>query len=244
MSEDLHIAISVRPPAFRDGLTMAFEAAGFRCSTFADVNELVRSAWDPEKSVVVIGQPAEDRPDGLQICRRVRATSEVPIVLLVEVDEARLRIEAFDAGADECLPIDAGLEEILARVHALLRRAGHGACKVVYEGLVLEVENQCATYLGSAMQLTRTELVLLAALARRRGRVIAKTQLVAAVWGHGPRGANLVEVYIARLRRKFREIGAAPIQTVHGVGYRFQPSSEGTEEVMNAVSITPSEGVA
>lgn len=175
--------------------------------------------------------------DGLEVCRRVRAVSAVPILLLTGLNDEEHIVRGLDAGADDylCKPFTGG--ELLARVRAGLRRARLNAappCPPVRTGsLVVDLEQQTATIGGQVIAVTPTERRLLLCLARHAGRIVTTEQLLAQVWGDDTGGdAQLVQVNVSRLRRKIEPNRARPIyiHTLPGVGYSLAllPATPGT----------------
>jgi len=166
------------------------------------------------------------RVDGLEVCRRLRsAGTATPILLLTARDAVEDRINGLDSGADDYLTKPFSLEELLARLRALLRRnsAQKGGILQVAD-LTLDPAGQVVCWGEQPIDLTAREYRMLETLLRRAGWVVSRDAIVESVWGFDFTDAsNLVEVYIRRLRRKLAERGAPPlIQTVRGVGYRLR----------------------
>ena len=135
------------------------------------------------------------------------------------------RLSGFTVGGDDYVTKPFDIEEVVARLHALLRRAGAGPEAAVADGAVILDPSQLTVSCGAQSEaLTPTEFRLLAALAGRTGRAVSRQELISTAW---PLGAvvqdNTLDVYIARIRRKLRALQPAPaIKTVHGLGYRLQ----------------------
>lgn len=164
--------------------------------------------------------------DGLEVCRRVRAASGVPIILLTALDNEEDIIRGLDAGADDYLPKPFATGELLARVRAALRRARLNAAPpappVRTGQLTVDLSQHLADLDGQDLALTPTERRLLGHLARHLGRVLTTDQLLSLVWGPEYVGdARLVQVNISRLRHKIEPDPAHPtyIRTLSGVGY-------------------------
>ena len=164
--------------------------------------------------------------DGLEVCRRVRSSSAVPIILLTALDNEEDIVRGLDAGADDYLPKPFATGELLARVRAALRRARLNAeppSPPVSTGhLTIDLAQQIVSLNGQDLALTPTERRLLAHLARHLGRVLTTDQLLTQVWGPEYVGdARLVQVNISRLRHKIEPDPAHPtyIRTLSGVGY-------------------------
>jgi len=163
--------------------------------------------------------------DGLEVCRALRAEGDqTPVLMLTARDAVRDRVDGLDAGADDYVVKPFALEELLARVRALLRRGDGGAERLSYADLTLDPATREVTRGGRELELTKTEFALLEHLLRHPKQVLTRSQLFEAVWGYdfGPR-SNSLEVYIGYLRRKTEE-GGEPrlIQTVRGVGYTLR----------------------
>jgi len=164
--------------------------------------------------------------DGLEVCRRLRASSAVPILLLTALTTEEDIIRGLDAGADDYLAKPFSVGELLARVRACLRRARLNAeppSPPVRTGrLSIDPGRRTATLDGMELDLTPTERRLLAYLARHLGRALTVEQLLSQVWGEGySNDVRLIQVNISRLRNKIEPDRANPlyIQTLSGVGY-------------------------
>lgn len=170
------------------------------------------------------------KKDGIAVSRELRSRgSTVPILMLTARDAVRDRVEGLDAGADDYLTKPFDLEELHARVRALLRRMPElSPNRLEVADLVVEVAGQAASRAGVQLNLTTKEYVLLEYLARNAGRVVSRAELVSHVWdeNHDPL-TNAVEVYINRLRKKV-DTGRAPlIHTRRGSGYMLSARPEG-----------------
>ena len=174
---------------------------------------------DPDALVIDVGLPDAD---GRDVCQALRSRGvHAPVLFLTARDSVAERVSGFDAGGDDYVTKPFAFDEVVARLHALLRRAGRDG-GVEAAGLRLDpVAHAVSSGEGSA-PLSPTEFRLLARLLARPGEAVRRRDLVRAAW---PVGAivrdNTLDAYIARLRRKLRELPEAPeIATVHGVGYR------------------------
>jgi DNA-binding response OmpR family regulator len=164
--------------------------------------------------------------DGVDVCRAVRAVSEVPVIVVSARGEVDDRILGLHSGADDYLvkPYDIG--ELVARVHAVYRRRRSGpradgeADVVVLDEVTIDLDRHAVTVAGRSVTLTRKEFQVLALLASSGGAVCTRNRIVAEVWGRSWAGANrTLDVHIATLRTK---LGRADlVQTVRGVGYRL-----------------------
>jgi two-component system response regulator MprA len=193
----------------------AVQAAG----SGAEMLDLVGRAV-PDVLVLDIGLPDSD---GRDLCQALRARGiESPVLFLTARDALVDRIAGFDAGGDDYLAKPFAFVELVARLQALVRRAGNAAA-VDFEGLRLDPITHALENVGVSVALTPTEFRVLAHLVAHPGEAVRRRELVRAGWPHGAFvRPNTLDAYVARLRRKLREAGAtAEIATVHGVGYRF-----------------------
>ncbi len=165
--------------------------------------------------------------DGLVACRRIRAASTVPILILARKDSVVARILAMQAGADACLTEPFSFEELLARLRAALRRTPFSAHDERLEvcDLVVDVGRHEVSRAGRPIELTAREFALLELLIRHRGRVLTRSQIRLAVWNGdaGSGNSNVLAVHIHALRRKLDDdFHPKLIETVHGIGYRLR----------------------
>jgi DNA-binding response OmpR family regulator len=178
----------------------------------------------------IILDVALPRQDGLAVSREIRGRGiAVPILMLTARDAIRDRVAGLDAGADDYLTKPFDLEELHARVRALLRRMPElSPSRISVADLVVDVSGQTATRAGQQLSLTTKEYVLLEYLARNAGRVVSRAELVSHVWdeNHDPL-TNAVEVYINRLRKKVDSGHVPLIHTRRGSGYMLSERPEG-----------------
>ncbi|MBZ5707863.1 response regulator transcription factor [Nannocystis pusilla] len=164
--------------------------------------------------------------DGMQVCRGLRlAGKSVPILMLTARGEINDRISGLDAGADDFLPKPFDLSELLARVRALGRRGQRDRFLEVGQ-LRIDRQDRVVTFADRNLELTHREFMLLGYLAREVGRVVSRLELLQNVWEttYDP-GTNMIDVHIKNLRTKLGE-HASMIETVRGVGYRWQDESK------------------
>jgi two-component system KDP operon response regulator KdpE len=162
--------------------------------------------------------------DGVEVTRALRRWSEMPIIVLSAVGDEEEKVRALEAGADDYVTKPFGPRELVARLQAALRRAGHEPDEPVVraDGLELDLAARVVRVDGAEVHLTPIEFDLLRTLARHRGRLLTHRALLVEVWG--PEYANdtaVLRTHIANLRRK---IGSDHIRTDPGVGYRFTES--------------------
>jgi two-component system response regulator MprA len=212
--------------ALRDVLRRALVLAGYEVRCAEDgpsgLAEIVGSA--PDAVVLDIGMPGMD---GLEVCRRLRAQgNRVPILMLTARDAIADRIDGLDAGADDYLVKPFDVDELKARLRALVRRSGGEGDPdaLSFAELRLDTARHGVAVDGAFVELTRTEFQLLELLMRNPRRVLPHSLIYERVWGYdfGP-ASNSLRVYIGYLRRKLEEAGARNlIHTVRGVGYTMR----------------------
>lgn len=190
-------------------------------------------AHAPELILLDLGLPDLD---GLEVCRRLRAITSAPVIVLSARHSESDKVALLDAGADDYVTKPFGPVELRARIEALLRRARHGRpptpTALRMGDLVVDLARRSAARGTTALHLTPTEWALLAALVANAGRTLTHQQLFRAVWGDGTFGQaqQYLRVYVTHLRKKIEDRSYAPrlIITEPGVGYRFEP--EGASE--------------
>ncbi|HET6500016.1 MAG TPA: response regulator transcription factor [Amycolatopsis sp.] len=209
----------------RDSLALSLEFEGYAVVTAGDGIAALRAA-EAEKPDLMIMDVMMPGVDGLEACRRLRADgNRVPILMLTARDGLGDRVTGLDAGADDYLVKPFALEELLARVRALLRparrleRSQPSTGVLRFEDLELDPATREVFRAGRSISLTRTEFDLLALLMSAPRQVLTRAHLQREIWGHEPNTNNL-DVYVGYLRRK-TEAGGEPrlVHTVRGVGY-------------------------
>jgi len=164
--------------------------------------------------------------NGLELTRRVRKTSQVPILLVTARDAVMDKVSGLEAGADDYIVKPFAIEELLARVRAILRRAEREVDKP-FQALVIHEESRKVFAEGKELDLTKTEFDLLNYMTKHPSIVLTRPQLIEAVWGFDSEAeTNVVDVYIRHLRKKLPRQLADSIETVRGVGYRYEPSTD------------------
>jgi two-component system copper resistance phosphate regulon response regulator CusR len=211
-----------------DLLSRSLREAGYAVDVARDGEAAVTQVAINDYDAMVL-DVALPRKDGFAVAREVRGRGKaLPILMLTARDAVRDRVAGLDAGADDYLTKPFDLQELHARVRALLRRMPEMAPSLLTVGdLVIDVGAQSAARGGQPLTLTTKEYVLLEYLARNAGRVVSRADLVAHVWdeNHDPL-TNAVEVYINRLRKKI-DAGRAPlIHTRRGSGYVLTDSAD------------------
>jgi two-component system KDP operon response regulator KdpE len=182
--------------------------------------------WTPDLVITDLAMP---NMDGLELCRRLRAKSQVPIIVLSVRGEERTKVKALDAGADDYVTKPFGMEELLARVRANLRRSRTEESELtpIEEGdFKIDLGSRSVFVKNRAVHLTPKEFDLLAFLARQPRRVLTHRALLAAVWGgESTEQVEYLRVFVAQLRKKLEPSPNSPryIVTDPWVGYRFEP---------------------
>lgn len=177
---------------------------------------------DPHVIILDVMMP---QVDGWEVCRRIRESgSDTPILMLTAKDEVDARVKGLDLGADDYLVKPFALEELLARVRALLRRKTDKeevANQLTFEDLTLDLDAREAVRNGRTIELTSKEYDLLYLFMHNPKRVLTRDNIMEKIWGYDFSGeSNVLEVYIAMLRQKLEEGGGSRlIQTVRGTGY-------------------------
>lgn len=205
--------------AVREAVLDGLRDDGFVATGFADVVDVETVlAGAPDLAVLDIALPGGS---GFVLARALRARSTVSIIFLTARDAVADRVRGLELGADDYLVKPFALEELLARVRAVLRRYGRLSAVLEAGDLLIDEDEGLVTRAGVPIALTGTELRLLAFLVRHCGQVLSKDQLLTQVWGYDAYDANLVEVHVSALRRKLELAGPRVIETIRGIGYRF-----------------------
>jgi two-component system OmpR family response regulator len=230
--------------ALSELLSMALRYEGWEVRTAADGGSAVRAAREFRPDAVVLDVRLPDF-DGFEVLRRMRAEDpDVLVLFLTACDAAEDRIAGLTAGADDYVTKPFRLEELLARLRRLLRRARMTApgqdSQLVVGDLVLDEDSQEVRRGDDLIELTATEFELLRYLMRNPKRVLSKALILDRVWNYDFGGqSNVVELYVSYLRKKI-DAGRAPmIRAVHGVGYVLEPAAAG-EKLLTAAPAEPS----
>ena len=221
--------------AVRESLRRSLRFNGYEVLTADDGLEAVETvrAKNPELLILDVMMP---NMDGLEVCRTLRSGGwDRPILVLTARDGVSDRVAGLDAGADDYLPKPFALEELLARVRSLVRRASADSIaaeapvesKLSFEDLELDADTREVSRGGRAISLTRTEFALLQLLMENPRKVLSRSKILEEVWGYDfPTSGNALEVYIGYLRKKTEGEGDARlIHTVRGVGYVLRESN-------------------
>ncbi len=227
-AKGVHVLVVDDEPAVRDSLARSLRFEGYEVSLAGDGEQALAAtaARPPDVIVLDVLMP---HLDGLQTCRRLRAQGDrTPVLMLTARDGVADRVVGLDAGADDYLVKPFALEELLARLRALLRRGSPGSAdsSLSFSDLSLDPVTREVLRGDRAVSLTVTEFNLLEMLLEHPRQVLTRTQIVERVWGFSLEySSNSLEVYVGYLRRKL-EAGEEPrlIHTVRGVGYVLRES--------------------
>ena len=215
-------------PSLLKALRIALSARGdevLAAHTGAEaVNQVALAV--PDLVILDLGLPDMD---GIEVCRRIRSFSRVPIVVLSAYGDERRKVEALDSGADDFVTKPFGMAELEARLRVALRHGtarsadgGGSSQELDVGGLHVDLVHHMATLNGDALQLTAKEFELLAYLARHAGKVCTHHMILKDVWGPGYGiESNYVRVYTHRLRKKLGDDDGTMLKTVPGIGYQL-----------------------
>jgi DNA-binding response OmpR family regulator len=211
-------------------LTFPLERDGYRVVQARDGDEAMRQFEEHSIDLVVLDLMLP-RLDGLEVCKRIRAVSHVPIIMLTARDDEVDKVLGLELGADDYITKPFSIREFRSRVKAALRRAAaprHDDDElepISVDGLVVDPGRRTVTVNGEAVDLTYVEFELLSTLAARPGRVYSRQALLVALWGDSAyRDPRTIDVHVRHLREKLELKPSEPhfILTVRGVGYRFR----------------------
>jgi len=229
--EASRILIVEDDPVVSDTMRLYLDRAGFEIVTAADGREGLARALQSDIALVVLDWMLPGI-SGYDVCRRLRAHSAVPILMVTARASDDDRVRALEAGADDYVPKPFSPREVVARVRALLRRVGDrpGTTPAPTRIGNLEVDHfrREARMGGMPVALTPTEFRLLETLARHPGRTFTRDELVDRVFGPDYEGLDrIVDTHVTHLRRKLERYGARHVATVHGLGYRLHADGDG-----------------
>ena len=227
MTQNILVVDDEKP--LREFISRNLAARGFHVFSAANGLEAL-AIFHAERLDLIILDVMMPHMDGLELCRRIRQRSTVPILILTALGEEADKVAALDMGADDYLTKPFGVDELLARVRAIFRRIEWmnkqtSQRQVLrYGDIELDEAGMTAVCRGQRLKLTQTEYDLLHYLMRHQGKALPHRRILQAVWG--PEYGNETEylrVYIGRLRRKIEKDPAKPeyLKTEYGIGYRF-----------------------
>ena len=215
-------------------LTFPLEREGYRVVPARDGEEALRRFSETPVDLVVLDVMLP-RMDGLEVCRRLRTSSAVPIIMLTARDDEVDKVLGLELGADDYITKPFSIREFRSRIRAMLRRATllserrpFGEEAIAADGLLIDPAKRTVHVDGEAVQLTYVEFEVLRTLATHPGRVYSRQALLEAVWGGSAyREPRTIDVHIRHLREKLESDPAEPsfILTVRGAGYRFRDTA-------------------
>ena len=212
-------------PAILRTLSINLRARDYEVETASDGRSALQIVAERMPDVIVLDLGLPDL-DGVSVLRQLRSFSLVPVVVLSARHESDDKVEALNEGADDYVTKPFGMEELLARVRAAVRRGSGADMPLIVEasGLRLDITERQASRTDKDIHLTPTEWQIVEVLARRRGRLVRQSELLHEVWGPSyDRETNYLRVYMAQLRRKLEADPSRPQHfiTEPGIGYRF-----------------------
>jgi two-component system, OmpR family, response regulator MprA len=220
----MRVLVADDEPAVRSSLGRALELKSYEVALAADGREALDALREQTVDAVVLDVSMPNL-DGLEVCRRLRGAGDrTPILMLTARDAIDARVAGLDAGADDYLVKPFALDELLARLRALTRRAeahGDAGALLRYHDLVLDPGAHLVHLGDRRIDLTRTEFLLLELFLRHPGQVLTRSVIFENVWGYDfGAGSNSLGVYVGYLRRKLEAHGEPRLlHTVRGVGY-------------------------
>jgi two-component system, OmpR family, response regulator RegX3 len=233
-----HVTVIEDEPSISDPLRSALEREGYAVSVEATGNGGLESVRANEPDIVLLDLMLPDL-DGRDVCRAIRQSSDVPIIMLTARGLETDRVVGLELGADDYLVKPFSMAELIARIRAVLRRTGDRAAPVAAQPalstairigeVAIDSATRVATHNGEPLDLPRREFDLLHMLMAHAGTVLARNTLMDEVWGVDWFGSSkTLDVHIAGLRRRLRDDAQEPryIHTVRGVGFRFSSPAE------------------
>lgn len=211
--------------AIRRFLRVALNGQGFIVSETSTGQEALQAISNIRPDVVILDLGLPDM-DGIDVTKRTREWSKVPIIILSVREQEDDKIAALDAGADDYLTKPFGMGELLARIRTVLRRQNSIMSEPIFSigSLVVDLANRLVTVNGIEIQLTPTEYEILRLLVTNAGKVITNRQLLRQVWGEGYDDLHILRVNVSNLRHKLEPDPSRPtyLHTEPGVGYRLK----------------------
>jgi len=205
--------------AVRNALAIELRAAGYLVQAEVDGSSLeeIAESFRPDIAILDVLLPGRS---GFDLARELRNKSDLPILFLTARDSVSSRLAGFSAGGDDYVIKPVVIEELLARLRALLRRSGRLEADVLEVGdLILDEPARVVKRGALTLELTPIEFQLLGFLMRNRGVVLSRLQIMSQVWGYEEHDPNLVPVHMGNLRHKLEVAGPRVIHTVRGHGY-------------------------
>jgi DNA-binding response OmpR family regulator len=208
----------------REAVTEALTSEGYEVRAEAEGSSAEHLLITFQPDIVLLDIGLGVGADGLEVARRLRSASDVPLLFVTGAVADEDLLAGFEVGADDYLTKPFAMEVLLARVRAIMQRSGRLTRRVWKVGDMVVDEDAHTVAVGDELiELTSIEFALLATFCRNPGRVLAKVQLLSEVWGFDQYSLNLVEVHVSALRRKLEAHGPRVIQTIRNVGYILRP---------------------
>lgn len=220
------IAVVDDEPDILELLRLNLGRAGFRVESFPDGTGFLRFVRRERPDLVVLDLMLPD-VDGLEICRLLRrneATAAIPVIMLTAKGEEGDKVLGLELGADDYVAKPFSVKELVARVHAVLRRPGRSEASgtIAVGKVVMDLEKHEVTVGGRPVELTATEFKILQLLGSRRGRVFSRDQILDYLWGREKSVVDrTVDVHVRNLREKLGE-AAGVVKSIRGVGYKVE----------------------
>ena len=201
-------------------LKLELTHSGYQCDQAFDGEDGLKKSLENDYELILLDLMLP-RINGIELCRQLREKKQTPVIMLTARDEVMDKVNGLQVGADDYLAKPFAMEELLARINALLRRVNmqNKVNEYVYGQVKMIIDKRQVFYQEHEVTLTTTEFDLLALLVKNGGKVVSRNDILDQVWGYdGDVSTNVVEVYIRYLRNKIKGV---PIETVRGVGYRL-----------------------
>lgn len=201
-------------------LKLELTHSGYQCDQAFDGEDGLKKSLENDYELILLDLMLP-RINGIELCRQLREKKQTPVIMLTARDEVMDKVNGLQVGADDYLAKPFAMEELLARIKALLRRVNmqNKVNEYVYGQIKMIIDKRQVFYQEREVTLTTTEFDLLALLVKNGGKVVSRNDILDQVWGYdGDVSTNVVEVYIRYLRNKIKGV---PIETVRGVGYRL-----------------------
>ncbi len=201
-------------------LKLELTHSGYQCDQAFDGEDGLKKSLENDYELILLDLMLP-RINGIELCRQLREKKQTPVIMLTARDEVMDKVNGLQVGADDYLAKPFAMEELLARINALLRRVNmqNKVNEYVYGQVKMIIDKRQVFYQEHEVTLTTTEFDLLALLVKNGGKVVSRNDILDQVWGYDDDvSTNVVEVYIRYLRNKMKGI---PIETVRGVGYRL-----------------------
>lgn len=201
-------------------LKLELTHAGYLCDQAFDGETGLTKAFDQDYELILLDLMLP-KINGIEVCRRLRLEKQTPIIMLTARDEVMDKVNGLQTGADDYLAKPYAMEELLARINALLRRVKiqNNTLKYKHKDIEIDITKHQILFMKKEISLTATEFDLLVLLVKNGGNIVTKDNILNKVWGYEKSvSTNVVEVYIRYLRNKLPGI---EIETIRGIGYRL-----------------------